>query len=426
MNISIIIPTYNASKNFRTFLERIKAQTISNYEIIVIDSSSQDNTIDIAREFGAKVIVIPKSEFNHGGTRNRASREAKGDILVFMTQDAIPVNEICIENLVQPLNEPDIVASYGRHISNSDAVPIEKFARLFNYPDRSFVKNRSDIKGLGIKTFLFPNVCAAVKKDIFQEVNRFPENIIMNEDFVLAAKLIDRGYGIAYASDAMVYHSHNYSLNEKFKRYFDIGVALKSQQWILNIVKAEVEGGRYLYNELKYLLKEKQWKWVPYMYFESLAKFTGYRLGLLEKRIPVHIKRLLSMHSFYWNDNNGKPIEVNEAKKERHETQKVKINKRVLFLSPFFYPEMISTGKYNSYLVKVLVNRGYSVDVVASHPLYPDWKPKISKADLQGCTIHRGGLWDALSKINCIATNLFRIMVCLACSDPNKSNQKKS
>ena len=70
-----------------------------------------------------------------------------------------------------------------------------------------------------------------------------------------------------------------------------------------------------------------------------------------------------------------------------------KIDKRILFLSPFFYPEMISTGKYNSYLVKALINSGYSLDVVASHPLYPDWKPKTSEADVQGCTIHRGGAW---------------------------------
>jgi hypothetical protein len=69
-----------------------------------------------------------------------------------------------------------------------------------------------------------------------------------------------------------------------------------------------------------------------------------------------------------------------------------KINKRILFLSPFFYPEMISTGKYNSYLVKALVNRGYLVDVVASHPLYPDWKPVESRAGMKGCAIHRGGL----------------------------------
>ena len=144
----------------------------------------------IARAFGAKVIVIPKKEFNHGGTRNRASREAKGNILVFLTQDAIPVDGRCIENLVNPLNDSTVAASYGRQIPKYDAIPVEKFARLFNYPDRKFVKSSSDIERLGIKTFFFPNVCSAVKRNIFKEVNEFPDNIIMNEDVVLAARLL--------------------------------------------------------------------------------------------------------------------------------------------------------------------------------------------------------------------------------------------
>ena len=67
--------------------------------------------------------------------------------------------------------------------------------------------------------------------------------------------------------------------------------------------------------------------------------------------------------------------------------------KRILFLSPFFYPEMISTGKYNSYLVKAIIKRGYEVDVIASHPLYPNWEPKSSREQMEGCSIHRGGLW---------------------------------
>jgi len=63
----------------------------------------------------------------------------------------------------------------------------------------------------------------------------------------------------------------------------------------------------------------------------------------------------------------------------------------ILLISPFFYPEPISTGKYNTYLARALVRKGCSVEVVASHPIYPDWKPKRSAASLEGVKIYRGG-----------------------------------
>lgn len=64
----------------------------------------------------------------------------------------------------------------------------------------------------------------------------------------------------------------------------------------------------------------------------------------------------------------------------------------ILFLSPFFYPEQISSGRYNTYLVKALIDAGHRVQVVSSHPLYPDWRPKRSTTALEGVETHRGGL----------------------------------
>lgn len=71
----------------------------------------------------------------------------------------------------------------------------------------------------------------------------------------------------------------------------------------------------------------------------------------------------------------------------------VKRKSKLLFISPFFYPEMISTGKYNTYLVNKLVEHFSSIDVVTSHPFYPDWKPKITEDRLGDVNIIRGGAW---------------------------------
>ncbi len=299
--VSIIIPTLNASEFLTGLLEKLNNQTLKQPEIIIIDSSSTDNTVEIARKFNTSVIVIPRKDFDHGKTRNIGAAEAKHDILVYMTQDAVPLDENYLKNLIKPLASDKIAASYGRQLPRENAAPGEIFARSFNYPDKQLIKTKQDIPTLGIKTFFFTNVCSAIKKSVFIEIGNFPENVIMNEDIIFGAKLILKGYNIAYVPDAKVIHSHNYSLAQQFRRYFDIGVAFNRQQWFLQIAAAEGEGLKYIQNQIEYLWMENQILWIPYVFAETAAKYIGYRLGLLENNLPVKLKKLFSMHSFFWD-----------------------------------------------------------------------------------------------------------------------------
>ncbi|MCX7913797.1 MAG: glycosyltransferase [Thermodesulfovibrionales bacterium] len=294
MTVSVIIPTLNAEKHLATLLKSLWSQNQPPTEVIIIDSLSEDNTIAIAKDFSAKVIQIKRESFDHGGTRNLALRETEHDIVIFMTQDAIPANEYFIENLIKPLTKKDIPLSYGRQIPRTDANIIEKLIRRYNYPEESITKDLSKIKTLGIKTFFCSNVCCAVRKREFEEVGGFPERIIMNEDMVLAAKMILRGYKIAYEASAMVIHSHNYTLKELFQRYFDIGVSLSRNRWIVDSTKIEKEGKHLLINLTKNLMNEKK----PHLIFpfllQSFMKYSGYRIGFLEKRLPKRSKDILA------------------------------------------------------------------------------------------------------------------------------------
>ena len=298
--VSIIIPTLNASTFLPGLLAKLDQQTIKEKEVIIIDSSSTDNTVEIARTLGARTIIIPRNEFNHGSTRNLGAREAEGDILVYMTQDAIPENEYLLEKLIAPIMNSSASASYSRQLAAADAAPSERFARIFNYTDRPLIKSKEDLPELGIKTFFFTNVCSAIMKKVFFEEGCFPENVIMNEDIIFSAKLILNGHRIAYVPDARVIHSHNYSLKDQFKRYFDIGVAFNRQRWFLELANAEGEGFSYIKNHISYLWKEKQIHWIPFVFAETAAKYAGYRLGLSENILPLKIKKLLSMHRFFW------------------------------------------------------------------------------------------------------------------------------
>lgn len=281
MEISIIIPTLNASVYMEKLLSLLRAQDTKPLEIIIIDSSSRDNTIDIAKRFGAKTMVIPGHAFNHGKTRNLAAVEAKGDILVFMTQDALPQDNTLLSKLTAPLQISDVAATFGRHIPRSDASPLEVFARQFSYPDTAAIKGMDDIKRYGIKTFRLSNVCSAIKKELFLKAGMFPEGIRANEDMLMAAKLILNGYKVAYVPQAMVIHSHNYSLSQQFRRYYNIGSSLKDNIWILKYVRTEGEGMRFIKEQVRFILKCRKYLLIPYIILESLTKYAGYRIGLI-------------------------------------------------------------------------------------------------------------------------------------------------
>lgn len=281
MKISLIIPTLNAGRHIEGLLSALSLQDTRPEDIIIIDSSSEDNTVTAAKKFGTKTIVIPRQTFNHGGTRNMATEMAKGDVLVFMTQDALPADSLLLSRLTAPLLDPDIAAAYGRQVAKTGASPPEAFARQFNYPDKGLIKSASDISTLGIKTFFFSNVCSAIKKEQFMKVGMFPEKIRFNEDMIIAAKLILNGYKTAYVPEAMVIHSHNYSLLQQFIRYYNIGASLKDNSWVLKYARPEGEGMRFIKEQMAFILKERKYPWLPYIFLEHAIKYAGYRIGLL-------------------------------------------------------------------------------------------------------------------------------------------------
>ncbi len=297
--ISIIIPTLNAEDHIDGLISSLKGQSVSA-EIIIIDSSSSDSTVRIAESHDIKTIIIKREDFDHGGTRNMAVSHAKGDILVFLTQDAVPEDKYFLENLIKPLKDNGIAAVYGRQIPRAEARLTEKFARLFNYPDKPLVKGQNDIPGLGIKAFFFSNVCSAVQREVFEKLGGFTEKLIMNEDMLLASRLILNGYKIAYVPDAKVFHSHDYSCLDQFKRYFDIGVFLKNNFQPAEYAGTESEGTGFLKEEVRYFLKNRAYIWLPYIMAEAISKYSGYKLGLHHEFLPNFMRKRISMHSSYW------------------------------------------------------------------------------------------------------------------------------
>lgn len=303
--LSIIIPTLNAAGELPQLLAQIKAQKGIAPEIIIIDSSSNDSTQDIAREFGVKLHVIERQSFDHGGTRTKAAQKAGEDILVFITQDVIFTDSMAIKKLIAGFDlDPRIVAVYGRQLPKGDASVFAAHLRLFNYPETSNTRCFDDRLTLGFKTAFISNSFAAYRKEPLEAAGFFAEGLLFGEDTLALAKLMADGFCVAYTADASVEHSHNYSVWEDFKRYFDIGVFHKRHKILFEQFGAPTaEGRRYVLSELSFLLQKKKYWLLPASCLRNFAKFIAYNLGKRYTLIPERFAMRLSMNSKWWKNS---------------------------------------------------------------------------------------------------------------------------
>jgi rhamnosyltransferase len=302
MHVAVVIPTLNGGETFSRVLTGLRSQSLVPQSLLVIDSGSVDDTIPRARAFNAQVHKIRAEEFNHGTTRELGRHLIKADYYIFMTQDAVPANPHLVKNLVQPLTEnQDIGLVYGRQLARPDADPLEAFNRQFNYPAISQLKREADRVRLGVKTVFCSNACAAYRFSALAAVGGFPP-VIMCEDQYVAAKMLEAGFAIYYAAEAMVYHSHDYSLIEEFKRYFDMGVFFGSRErWIVDdFGKTEREGYRLFQEARRYFARAGKAHLIPYLLMSLLVKLIGYQLGSRERFLPVALKSRLSLHRKFW------------------------------------------------------------------------------------------------------------------------------
>lgn len=306
--ISVIIPTLNGGEVFRELLWQLSLQSVAVDELLVVDSESGDETVAVAKEYGATVIGIDRHAFDHGGTRSLAARQANGEILLFFTQDAVPVDQDLIKRLIAPLlNDPSIAVSYGRQLPNTDASPSATALRMFNYPPQSITREFSDKATLGLKTAFVSNSCAAYRKSCLAEVEYFPNNLIFGEDTCTVGRLLQKSYRIAYVAEATVLHSHNYSLPQEFRRSFDIGVLHKKEYWLPETYgRAEGEGLRYIKYELSMILKQKRILGIPLFFCRNLMKLIGYKLGSRYDVLPLWLVPKLSMNSAWWYRNKNR------------------------------------------------------------------------------------------------------------------------
>lgn len=301
MEVDVLIPVYRPDGKLTELLKRLKMQNYPIHRVILMNTEEKHFPAELTGIWDrVEVYHLAKEEFDHGGTRDRGVRMSTADLVVCMTQDAMPADETLIEELVKPFDDPEIWAAYARQLPNEDCREVEKYTRSFNYPEQSMVKTKEDLDRLGIKTFFCSNVCAAWRREKYLELGGFVKHTIFNEDMILAGTMIKQGGKIAYCAKAKVIHSHNYSAFQQFHRNFDLAVSQTMYPEVFGGIRSESEGIKLVKKSLSYCIKiGKPWLMIQVV-TQSAGKLLGYKMGQRYRSLPMWLILRCTMSPSFW------------------------------------------------------------------------------------------------------------------------------
>ncbi len=303
--LSIVIPIKNGGTDLERCLSAIDRQEIDDdVEVIVVDSGSSDDSVATARSHGATVLEIPPESFTHGGSRNLGAVRAAGDLLVFISQDAYPIDTDWLALLSEPLRADEAVAGvYGRQLPHEDATPPERYFLDFLYGPTARRQRAVGADRLSMDATLFSNVNACVRRSLWQKFP-FSDDIIMSEDQEWSRSVLLDGHDLVYAPAAAVRHSHNYTLTAAFRRFFDSGVSSERAYMAKDSDSGSVLRKRaldYGIGEIRWLWSSGQREWIPYTTIYEGAKMAGLILGINHRRLPLALKRRFSALPASWD-----------------------------------------------------------------------------------------------------------------------------
>lgn len=302
-NVSVVLPTRNNEDHIADLLDSIFSQSFKGeIEVLVMDSSD-DRTPEIAemcsQNHNVRVVRVEPEDYNYGGTRNLGASMTNGDVLFFISADVEVRDKNWLTKLARNLEDPLVAGVFGRQIPKEDASPMEEFFIRYTYPDHRRVFWLKDSKK--IADLFFSNTNSAIKREVWEKIP-LPE-MLKSEDQEWAKRVLLAGYKIVYKPEAIVYHSHRYTLKEVFKEYFDSGATLP---YVYSDHKVRppsflVRGLNYEVKQLRYFLEKGYFKHIPYSLVYDSMKFLGYFLGTKYKYMPTWMRKALCKKSNHWD-----------------------------------------------------------------------------------------------------------------------------
>ncbi len=231
-SISVLMPTWQGAEFLERALAALAAQQVDvPWDFLAIDSGSTDGTLAILEAWRERFPVplrvrrIHQDEFDHGDTRNLLASRSTGELLVFLTQDAIPMGADWLANLVANFADPEVGAAYCRNVARPEAGLL---TRVFSAADPGYATERREVVLPAAEEYEaldpharrvlwnFNDVASAVRRELWQR-HPFPRTSF-GEDVLMARALLEAGWKIVYDAEATVEHSHDYDAAECRKR----------------------------------------------------------------------------------------------------------------------------------------------------------------------------------------------------------------
>ncbi len=303
MKVDAVIPAYKPGHDLRELVEKLLDQTVRLGRIIIINT---DREFFDEKEYliapAVEVAHITRHEFDHAGTRDMGLRMSDADYVLFMTMDAIPKDNYLVEKLLSGFRRADNIAvSYARQLPKKDCNRIEQITREFNYPAQSRVQTSDDIKELGIKAYFCSDVCAMYDTSIYRSLGGFKAPAIFNEDMVYAAGALDAGYAVSYCADALVYHSHNYTGRQYYRRNFDLGVSQADHPEIFERFNVKGTGMQLVRKSLAQICRRGTPADIIRLVYYSGMKYLGFRKGKNYHKLSLKSCLKHTSDKEYWN-----------------------------------------------------------------------------------------------------------------------------
>ncbi len=303
MKVDAVIPAYKPGHDLRELVEKLLDQTVRLGRIIIINT---DREYFDEKEYliapAVEVVHITRHEFDHAGTRDMGLRMSDADYVLFMTMDAIPKDNYLVEKLLSGFRRADNIAvSYARQLPKKDCNRIEQITREFNYPAQSRVQTSDDIKELGIKAYFCSDVCAMYDTSIYRSLGGFKAPAIFNEDMVYAAGALDAGYAVSYCADALVYHSHNYTGRQYYRRNFDLGVSQADHPEIFERFNVKGTGMQLVRKSLAQICRSGTPADIIRLVYYSGMKYLGFRKGKNYHKLSLESCLKHTSDKEYWN-----------------------------------------------------------------------------------------------------------------------------
>jgi rhamnosyltransferase len=309
VKVAVLLPVHRGGALLPRLLAAIAGQSRQPDAVWIAETEPSAEAAALAARYGARYVPVERGDYDHAGTRSRLARTCDADVLVLLSQDALPRDRHALGCLVRGFDErPALAGAFGRQVPPPGAHPFAVLKRQFLYPPESAIRRVAEGGPAGFTTTFFSNAFGAWRRRALESVGYFGERRLMAEDVATAAALLLAGHEIAYVADAVVEHANDVGTVAELRRYFDIGATHAQEPWIeAAFGPARRDGLRFVRFGMRHLARNRKLHLLPWFGLFTLAKRAAYGCGRRHHWLPRGWPAALSGFPEWWQRDAGAP-----------------------------------------------------------------------------------------------------------------------